>query len=1007
MTIRKKIYTSGMIVFLVFVSLALMNIWTHQEVSSIMRVRDDVDKELDGIQAFLKWKDDLMRLVSDISASGHVPSSAGEQFYHPTGSLKEEYNVLGDSGQRLVEMIGEKEQSSTGIDEAFGRIRNQVNVLYQKLDDKIATVLATAQLNQVLGLETSEQSALAPYVLKSLNQLTLVAMNGLISRHISNEEISVVEKNRRFVSSQLQLLDPDGSIAALFAELFAQIEALEELILQSNDILSLFETRIAQAKDAFRLAVTNTQVDVIIGRVQSNLNRANENLERASRRSLATVVVFLLFVPLLVIVIGIFGLNTIVVGPITHLMEAMKHIEGGRYDVTAPVRAQDEIGQLARAFNVMAAEIDARVTEMSRLNRVMRESETKYRTLVDNLPQRIFLKDQNSVYISCNRNFADDMHTTETEIVGKTDFDLFSKELAEKYRGDDARVLLSDSPEEIEETYVKEGKELVVETVKTSIRDDNGEVSGVLGIFWDITRRKEMESSLQLYKYIFDTVAIDIFLVNENGEFIDVNNQACDSLGYTREDLRKMRLLDIDPFFTPEMWDRHRNDLQSKGLINIETQYRHKGGNVFPAQMLDNFMTFEGKELHVIFAQDISERRRMEQALKESEERLDLALAGANEGIWDWYIEQNTIYFDSRYYTMAGYQPNEFPGAFEEWEKRVHKDDVENVKSVIDRYLAGDLNAYEVAFRFLRKDGSYMWIHGKGKVVERDNEGNPVRFIGTHSDITDRKRMEEMMIQSEKMLSMGGLAAGMAHEINNPLAGIVQTAEVMANRLGAGFDIPANRKVAEAAGTTMEAIEQFMNDRGIPRMLATITESGQRVAEIVGNMLSFARKSEATISSCDLGMILDKTTELAATDYDLRKQYDFKRIEIRREYAQNVPEVPCESVKIQQVLLNILRNGAQAMQSTGTELPRFILRTRFEPHHNMAAIEIEDNGPGMDEETRKRVFEPFFTTKPVGVGTGLGLSISYFIVTENHGGEMSVESHPGAGATFIIRLPVG
>jgi signal transduction histidine kinase len=269
-------------------------------------------------------------------------------------------------------------------------------------------------------------------------------------------------------------------------------------------------------------------------------------------------------------------------------------------------------------------------------------------------------------------------------------------------------------------------------------------------------------------------------------------------------------------------------------------------------------------------------------------------------------------------------------------------------------------------------------------------------------DVTEQVRLEEMMIQSEKMLSVGGLAAGMAHEINNPLAGMMQTAGVMAGRIGANFDIPANRKAAREAGTTVAAVARFMELRGIPRMLETINKSGRRVAEIVENMLSFARKSEAAVSTHDLGKLLDKTLELAVTDYDLKKKYDFKRIAIEKHYADPPVCAPCEGTKIQQVLLNILRNGAEAMGDTASA--RFILRTRREG--NTAVMEIEDNGPGMDEQTRKRVFEPFFTTKPVGVGTGLGLSVSYFIITENHGGEMDVKSNPGAGATFRVRLPM-
>ena len=266
--------------------------------------------------------------------------------------------------------------------------------------------------------------------------------------------------------------------------------------------------------------------------------------------------------------------------------------------------------------------------------------------------------------------------------------------------------------------------------------------------------------------------------------------------------------------------------------------------------------------------------------------------------------------------------------------------------------------------------------------------------------------MEEIIVQSEKMLSVGGLAAGMAHEINNPLAGMIQTADVISRRLGERIDMPANLKAAKEAGTTMEAIQSFMKSRGILPMLMTIIESGHRLASIVDNMLSFARKSEFQASFHSLENLFEKTLELAVTDYNLTKQYDFKMIGIRREYEKDLPKVPCDGVKIQQVLLNILRNGAQAMQGAGTREPVFIVRTRFEKSLKMVCMEIEDNGPGMVEANSKRVFEPFYTTKPVGLGTGLGLSVSYFIITENHGGEMCVESTPGRGARFIIRLPL-
>jgi PAS domain S-box-containing protein len=286
-------------------------------------------------------------------------------------------------------------------------------------------------------------------------------------------------------------------------------------------------------------------------------------------------------------------------------------------------------------------------------------------------------------------------------------------------------------------------------------------------------------------------------------------------------------------------------------------------------------------------------------------------------------------------------------------------------------------------------------------------EGAVIRM----DDITERVHIEEMMIQSEKMLTVGGLAAGMAHEINNPLAGILQNVQVMENRLKSSM--PKNLQAAEACGTTMETIAAYLERRGIFQMIDSIKESGKRAAKIVENMLSFSRKSESKFLPHNLCQLLDKTLELASNDYDLKKKYDFRQIQIHRQYHPDMPVVLCDGTKVQQVFLNILKNGAQAMAEKKDrykkeEKPRFILRVMLEPgdEGHMARIEIRDNGVGMDENTRKRVFEPFYTTRGVGKGTGLGLSVSYFIITKNHKGAMAVESVPGEGTTFIIRLPI-
>lgn len=283
-------------------------------------------------------------------------------------------------------------------------------------------------------------------------------------------------------------------------------------------------------------------------------------------------------------------------------------------------------------------------------------------------------------------------------------------------------------------------------------------------------------------------------------------------------------------------------------------------------------------------------------------------------------------------------------------------------------------------------------------LVSPDIQGAVVRM----DDVSDRVRMEEMVIQSEKMLSVGGLAAGMAHEINNPLAGILQNLQVMRNRFAPG--LPVNVTTAGELGLSMEQLNSYLERRGCLRMMDAIMDSGKRAARIVENMLSFSRKSSVQVAVVDICGLLDRTLELAANEYDLKKKYDFREIEIIREYEPNLPFVPCEESKIQQVFFNLIRNGAQAMGGQGRDHPRFVFRV-FQKAGTVT-IEVEDNGPGISEELRTRVFEPFFTTKRVGEGTGLGLSVSYFIIVENHGGAMDVESSPGGGTKFVVSLPL-
>ncbi len=269
-------------------------------------------------------------------------------------------------------------------------------------------------------------------------------------------------------------------------------------------------------------------------------------------------------------------------------------------------------------------------------------------------------------------------------------------------------------------------------------------------------------------------------------------------------------------------------------------------------------------------------------------------------------------------------------------------------------------------------------------------------------DVTERVRMDRMMSEAEKMMAVGGIAAGIAHEINNPLGGIMQGAQNVLRRFSP--DLPRNLEAAREAGTELAAIRSYAERRQLFEMLEEIRAAGQRAAGIVSDMLRFARPSDLRSAPADLASLADRMVALAAADFDLKKRYDFRRIEIVRDYAPDLPSVPCIATDIELVVLNLIKNAAQALHAGWPASPRIRITTRREP--SWAVLEVDDNGPGMDERTCARAFEPFFSTKSPGEGTGLGLSVSRFIVVDLHGGEMGVVSSPGAGARFTLRLPL-
>nr|WP_272881492.1 ABC transporter substrate-binding protein [Fundidesulfovibrio soli] len=276
-------------------------------------------------------------------------------------------------------------------------------------------------------------------------------------------------------------------------------------------------------------------------------------------------------------------------------------------------------------------------------------------------------------------------------------------------------------------------------------------------------------------------------------------------------------------------------------------------------------------------------------------------------------------------------------------------------------------------------------------------------LVGVMTDITEFKGMQDAVVQAEKMMSLGVLAAGMAHEINNPLGIIMQSSQNLQRRLFEG--LKANKAVAEELGVDFQAMSAYMRRRGILESLEHIREACARAASIVRNMLEFSRKSGEDHSRCELPAIVENVLEMISNDYDLKKRYDFRKIKLEKQYDPDSVPVFCSPTKLGQVILNILLNALQAMTSGGQAPEEPTLTIHVRPDGDLMRIEIMDNGPGMDPAVRKRIFEPFFTTKVPGKGTGLGMFVSYNIITEMHGGQLLVDSTPGKGTTFTIMLP--
>ncbi|MBK8753346.1 MAG: PAS domain S-box protein [Candidatus Competibacteraceae bacterium] len=639
----------------------------------------------------------------------------------------------------------------------------------------------------------------------------------------------------------------------------------------------------------------------------------------------------------------------------------------------------------------------------------LRESETRFRDITEAASDWIWEMDEQLRFTHLSERFYALTGIAPQYVIGRARWDLAAVDVAantQKWR-QHREMLEKHLPfrDFVYQTQVGSsyGQDRFLKINGKPIYDSGGQFLGYRGTGTDITEQLKAEAALResevRLRRIIDLVPHMIFAKDRHGHFLLANRATADAYGLTVDELVN-RSHSIVHGMEDEVARMLTDDLEvietgNSKFIAEETFTDHAGHTRTLQTIKIPFLEPGSNEIAALgVAIDITEQKRA----KEEVARMRLYLKNIIDsmpsvliGVDPWgYItvlnqpaeQVSGVSWEAAQGRFFGDVFPQLEGQFEQVRQAIRLGrTIKTPRMTLD--AQGELHYADVMVYPLMADG------GRGAVIRMD-------------DVTARVRIESMMVQTEKMLSVGGLAAGMAHEINNPLGVILQGCQNTLRRIDPAM--PQNRAVAAAIGIDLDRLHRYLEQRQILHFLEGIREAGARAAKIVADMLSFSRRSETHFGLVDLEEMLETVLRLAVSDYDLKKKYDFKRIAIQRDYDPTLRMVHCDKTEIEQVILNLLKNAAQAMAEEGVPAPTIILRTRREAEYTL--IEVLDNGPGMDEKTLKRIFEPFFTTKDVGVGTGLGLSVSYFIVTEQHNGRLSVTSKPGQGACFSIRLPL-
>jgi PAS domain S-box-containing protein len=376
---------------------------------------------------------------------------------------------------------------------------------------------------------------------------------------------------------------------------------------------------------------------------------------------------------------------------------------------------------------------------------------------------------------------------------------------------------------------------------------------------------------------------------------------------------------------------------------------------------------------------DITERKRSEAALRQSQQRYALATAAGGVGAWDWNLETNEVYVDPSLKAVLGFEDSEIRNHLDDWEGRIHPDDAPSVMALAQAHIKGETPVYEVEHRMLHKDGSIRWFLARGSVVKR-KDGTPVRVIGTGTDVTERKASEQALLETQgeltrmsRLAALGEFAASIAHEVRQPLTAILMN---------------ANTSLRWLRSTSPNISE-------IGAALSDIVDAGKRADEVILRNRELFRHHTVEKVPLDINAIILEVAVLART------RLQNSRVTLDTTLAIGVPPVMGDRVELQQVLLNLILNGIDAMDPIDPSSRQLTIISAIVPDAGVR-VSVRDAGVGLAGVDLQRMFTTSYTTKPTG--SGIGLSISRLIV-EAHGGRIWAEQNDDSGATVSFTIP--